>query len=171
MDSCIDTQILAKASDGSSLQHRFLVEFEKCQSMRIAIDPYVTQEYGEKMSPDRFGRTWLTKMAKTGRTVKRKRVNLQRPLVVELLNKCHFDPDDQMFVRLALATSTKRLTAEDDDYSARVKKVLAKAGLTVQNCQEGILFVQANLPVQPVSDGNAPEAPQIPSVSPPPESP
>jgi hypothetical protein len=154
MDLCIDTQILVFASSGDEecAYYQFLSEFMNCHKLLVAIDPYIQQEYNDKMRPDRFGQYWLTAMAKHGRVVSRDRIDIKRAVKRELLDDLHFDSGDIKFVRLALVTEAKRIVAEDDDYSEAVRKLLKKGlGLVVESCALSRSFIRANLDDQPPS--------------------
>jgi len=146
MDLCIDTQILVLASTASGSEHlALLIEFQGCERLKIALDQFVAQEYNKQMRADRFGQVWLLQMLKRNRVVYRERVKLDKPTSTALRD-LHFSSDDLKFVLLTLATETKKLVSEDDDYSAGVKKILRnKHSMAIHSCAEAREFVKANL--------------------------
>lgn len=61
---------------------------------------------------------------------------LAKQVKVEL-GKAHFHQSDRKFVRLAISTESKRLVAEESDYSKAVCKVLKKhAGVVVHSASD-----------------------------------
>lgn len=125
-DICIDTQILFAADDAKCCQRELLLLIEAEASLTIAIEKTIVQEYDNKMRAERFGQYWLRMMAATGRTTVRAKSRILKSVVVELLDKIHFDPDDIKFLQVAISTETKTLLAEEDDYSPQVKKIMHK---------------------------------------------
>jgi hypothetical protein len=64
-----------------------------------------------------------------------------KKLKVELDN-AHFHQSDRKFVRLAMATDSKCLVAEESDYSAAVRKVLKKhAGLLLHSAESACTLI------------------------------
>ncbi len=155
MDLCIDTEILVSASQqGPCAQKLFLADFMAHEGMKLAIDEHIRQEYNEKMSDDRLGQKWIAELAANGRLTVKKRGKVKPGTKSKLFQHKHpFNSDDMTFVRVALVTESKRLIAEEPDYSKRVKQVLLREeGLCVCGCEAGCEFVRANLQSQSVSD-------------------
>ena len=125
----IDTQIIVRAGlEDGRVYTSFLAAFLNSTLTQLAIDEQGTiqAEYDLKIGSDRFGKIWLKQMATNARIAKYKKKPVPKGVRVELLDKLHFDPSDIKFVETTSVTPTKRLVAEDDDYSPQVKKLLKK---------------------------------------------
>lgn len=84
-------------------------------------------------------------MASNGRITIFKKKGIRKPVRIELLDKLHFDPDDMKFIETASVTTTKRLVAEEDDYSPKVQKLLKKKKLVeVQNVEAATATLRPN---------------------------
>ena len=145
-DICIDTQILFAADNAECCQRDVLLLIEQCGTVAIALEKTIIQEYSNKMRAERFGQHWLRMMATTGRTVLRGKTKLPRGILRELLDKIHFDPNDIMFLEVALSTDTKVLVAEEDDFSVPVRKLMSKKmGLSIRTSPEYSDHISPNL--------------------------
>ena len=126
----VDTQIVMIGAGMSNIDAlpshtELLGHFHVAAFLAIDNDGQVRAEYERKMSEQSTGRQWLTMLAKNDRIRMYDLVKLPTKVRVEL-EKAHFDPDDRRFVRLAMATDSKCLVAEESDYSATVRKALKK---------------------------------------------
>lgn len=107
----------------------------------------VLLEYERMLGSFSTGTRWLAHLASEGRIrFYQKLPPLPKGLRVKL-DEEHFSPDDRKFVRLALATKTRRLVAEDDDYTERVCKILAgkPTCVHVHSAESICHWIEANL--------------------------
>lgn len=149
LDPVIDTQVLVIASGLSDQEaqqcHTDLLDlFRLTDWLHLAIDDHIKSEYDERMRHGSLGQQWLLELAKAGRIRKCERCRLDRGMQTAL-QEAHFDPDDIKFVRLAMATKSKYLVAEEDDYSNRVRRVLQRRIGVMVHSTEGICeIIRAN---------------------------
>jgi hypothetical protein len=96
------------------------------------------------MGAESEGRKWLANLAVHDRIRMHDLAALPKKVKVEL-DKAHFHQTDRKFVRLAMATESRCLVAEESDYSKAVVKVLQKhAGLLVHSAQTACEMIAAN---------------------------
>ena len=142
----VDTQVVMIGAGMSNIaalpSHiQLLALFHDAAFLSLDNDGQVRAEYERKMSEQSAGRQWLTVLAKNDRIRMHDLIKLPTKVRVEL-EKAHFDPDDRRFVRLAMATDSKCLVAEESDYSAAVCKVLRKhAGLHVRAAESACTLI------------------------------
>ena len=142
----VDTQVVMIGAGMSNLaalpSHTHLLRlFDDAAFLALDKDGQVRAEYERKMSEQSAGRQWLTVLAKNDRIRMHDLIKLPTKVRVEL-EKAHFDPDDRRFVRLAMATESKCLVAEESDYSAAVRKVLRKhAGVHVHSAESACALI------------------------------
>jgi hypothetical protein len=154
IDLVLDSQIImigTDMSDTEATEHHYglLMAFREVFHLALDIDGHVKQQYEDKMSEVSPGRIWIRALLGSGRVVFRNLPTLHKRVRVAL-DDAHFHTGDRHFVRLATATNTKCLVAQESDYSAKVRKVLWKlAEVRVCTAEHACQLIPANLPDEP----------------------
>lgn len=154
IDITVDTQILMIASGISNLKAeeshiKLLTHIENTETVYLVIDEngLIKQEYENKMRHGSLGKQWLLVMASRGRIKTVKLARWDKGLRTAL-SEAHFDPDDYKFVRTAMASESKILIAEEDDYSPKVCRIL-KGKVHVHTASAACQLIEANQPQIP----------------------
>lgn len=126
----VDTQVVMIGAGMSDIaaqpsHQQLLAHFHDAAFLALDNDGQIRAEYERKMSEQSPGRQWLTLLAKNDRIRMHDLVKLPTKVRVEL-EKVHFHTSDRKLVRLAMATESRCLVAEESDYSGAVCKVLKK---------------------------------------------
>jgi hypothetical protein len=147
MHVTIDTQIVMICNDMSNItktpDHDKLKGFFDSEIF-LAMDreDQIKTEYERKMGAE-SGRKWLANLAVQDRIRMFDLAKLPTKARVEL-DKEHFHQSDRKFVRLAMSAESKRLVAEESDYSKAVCKVLKKhAGVIVHSASQACDLIAA----------------------------
>ena len=136
----VDTQIIMIANGMSDLIRtpahlQLMGHFDAAVFLVLDTGGQIRAEYERKMGAESEGRKWLGNLAVHDRICMHDLASLPRRVRVEL-DKAHFHQTDRKFVRLAMATESKCLVAEESDYSRAVVKVLQKdAGLFIHSAE------------------------------------
>ena len=154
----VDTQIILIGNGMSDIVRtpahaQLMAHFHDTAFLALDAGGQIRAEYERKMGAQSPGRLWLTKLAKDDRLREDfTLVKLPRKVKVEL-EDAHFHPSDQKFVRLAMATDSKCLIAEESDYSKAVIKVLHKhAGLVIHTAESACTMITTSQPGKPSAD-------------------
>jgi hypothetical protein len=158
----VDTQILVIGVDADHEQHlpchkNFLAQIDARAFLALDGESLekkgqILVEYEKEMPTNSDGRRWLAQMAKKDRLRFYKKLNtLPKQVRVKLNDNEHFSKNVQKWVRLAMATPTKRIVSEDDDFSESVCRLLAAKPLrvTVHTAQSACDWICANFLVDP----------------------
>jgi hypothetical protein len=126
----VDTQIVMIGNGMSNISptpdHARLIEhFEKDAFLALDKENQVIAEYERKLGTESEGRRWLDNLFRNDRIRLHSLAKLTGKVRVEL-DKVHFHQSDRKFVRLAMTTDSKRLVAQESDYSKAVCNVLKK---------------------------------------------
>lgn len=145
----VDTQIIMIGNGMSDLARtpahlQLMGHFGDAVFLALDTGGQARAEYERKMGADSEGRKWLANLAVHDRIRMHDLAALPRRVKVEL-DKAHFHQTDRKFVRLAMATESKCLVAEESDYSKAVVKVLQKdAGLVIHSAETACAMIAAN---------------------------
>jgi hypothetical protein len=144
----VDTQIIMIANGMSDLAPtlghlQLRGHFDDFVFLALDTGGQIRTEYERKMGADSEGRKWLAHLAVHDRIRMHDLASLPKKVKVEL-DKAHFHQTDRKFVRLAMATESKCLIAEESDYSKAVVKVLHKhAGLVIHSAETARTMIAA----------------------------
>ncbi len=131
-DLTVDTQIIMIGKGMSDLpctefHDKLLNAFHESAVLALDWGGHIQQEYEAKMGEVSPGRAWLRKLAEKDRIKYFELPRLERRLKVAL-DDANFHGSDRKFVRLATATRSRCLVAEEVDYSTRVRRALKNDG-------------------------------------------
>jgi hypothetical protein len=144
----VDTQIIMIGNGMSDLVRtpahlQLMSHFHDAVFLALDASGQIRAEYERKMGAESEGRKWLANLAVHDRIRMHELASIRRKLKVEL-DKAHFHQSDRKFVRLAMATESKCLVAEESGYSKAVVKVLQKhAGLFVHSADTACEMIAA----------------------------
>ncbi len=153
----VDTQIIMIGNGMSNLTRtpahlQLMGHFHDAVFLALDIGNQIRTEYERKMGAESEGRKWLANLAVHDRIRMHDLAALPKKVRVEL-DKAHFHQTDRKFVRLAMATDSKCLVAEESDYSKAVVKVLQKhAGLVIHTAESACTMINTNNPETPQAD-------------------
>lgn len=159
----VDTQIVMIGNGVSDLIRtsahlQLIVHFDDAVFLALDTGGQIRAEYERKMGADSEGRKWLANLAVHDRIRMHDLASLPRRVKVEL-DKAHFHQSDRKFVRLAMATESKCLVAEESDYSKTVVKVLQKdAGLFIHSAETACAMIAANQHAEDKASGDENES-------------
>jgi hypothetical protein len=145
----VDTQIVMICNAMSNIirtatHEQLKGHFDKDVFLAMDTGDQIKTEYERKMGAESDGRKWLANLAVNDRIRIHDLAKLPKKVQVEL-DKAHFHQTDRKFVRLAMATESKCLVAEESDYSKAVCKVLKKhAGVIVHSAGEACALIAAS---------------------------
>lgn len=145
----VDTQIVMIGNGMSDIVRlpahiKLIGHFHDVVFLALDAGGQIRAEYERKMGAESEGRKWLANLAVHDRIRIFDLAKLSKKIRVELDDE-HFDNDDRKFVRLAMATESKVLVAEEDDYSKSVRKMLKKhAEVVVHNAESACEWIAAN---------------------------
>ncbi|MGA2797471.1 MAG: hypothetical protein ABSE63_07840 [Thermoguttaceae bacterium] len=153
-DLTVDTEILIIASGISD--HGSQVDCIKLlnQMMEI-VDVYlvldkigtIEQEYKNKMNEVTFGMIFVRYMWDKLKinSVDRAKGPEWKPINTKL-DEVHFHPNDRKFIQAAMKSNSKRIVAQEDDYSDEVRDILRQKRLkiTVDSAKSACNFICAN---------------------------
>lgn len=129
----LDVDILIRASGQSDPLDQYHASLELIESMLACKGKLVMDSedklrgfYSRKLAPLSLGLQWIQNMASRGKIEFVKLEKMNQGVRVELFEKCHFDPNDLIYVRVASASGDKLLVSHDDDFSPRVRKCLRR---------------------------------------------
>ena len=153
----VDTQIILIGNGMSDLVRtpahaQLMAHFHDAAFLALDNGAQIRTAYERKMGADSEGRKWLANLAVHDRIRMYDLASMPKKVKVEL-DKAHFHQTDRKFVRLAMATDSKCLVAEESDYSKAVIKVLQKhAGLTIHSAESACTMIELSIPENPQAD-------------------
>jgi hypothetical protein len=145
----VDTQIVMIGNGMSDIAQtpahlQLIGHFDDAVFLALDKGGQIRSEYERKMGTESVGRKWLANLAVHDRIRMHDLASLPKKAKVEL-DKAHFHQTDRKFVRLAMATESKCLVAEESDYSNAVVKVLQKhAGLFIHSAESACAMLAAD---------------------------
>lgn len=141
VDLTIDVGILMSGSGLGDPNHtadslQLMKTLEKEKDWFLALDQrgQILHQYQEKVKRG-FAQDWLRRLYTSGKLQHIPWKALNRGVKTALL-EAHFDPEDYKYVVTAANTCCKVLVAHDPDYSAEVRRILARLSLTVKSARE-----------------------------------
>lgn len=156
LDLVIDTGVLMIASNKSDQpcqewHTELLNHVTDNEVVFLALDRegHVKSEYEAKLRHGTIGMEWLRLLLTRGKVQWYNRGRLPKGMRVKLSEK-HFDSGDSSFVRLVIATQSRQLVTEDDDYSPAVCTILRKErSVIVHQTHSACDYIRANHPTGP----------------------
>jgi predicted nucleic acid-binding protein len=145
----VDIQVImfgtGMSPDGRRCHQEFLKEFKERVFLALDREKQINQLYENRLGAQSPGKIWLANILARGRFRDFPLGKLSRGCRVKLEAE-HFDPDDLKYIRLAIATPSKCLVTEDDDYTSSVCKLLRKEEkIHVCTAESACELIQANL--------------------------
>ena len=143
MDWVIDTDVLARANDGDERHDHCFNVLQLLGTLRmsghvIVVDDEgrIDREYRRNLDPTGMVNRLLIRLSKGNQI---RYVSGQLTNRIERgLRRLGFDSDDDVFVAVATRTSTRRLVAEESDYSDTVVGYLSSQGVRVIDCETAL---------------------------------
>ena len=143
MDWVIDTDVLARADDGDEHHDHCFNVLQLLGTIRMSghvivvdYEGKIDREYRRNLDPAGMVNRLLIRLGKDNQI---RYVSGQLNNRIERgLRHLRFDSDDDVFVAVATRTSTRRLVAEESDYSDPVVDYLLSEGVRVINCEVGL---------------------------------
>lgn len=140
MDWVIDTDVLVRADEFDERHDHFINVMQLLGTMLrsehvIAVDyeHKIRKEYRENLDPAGWVHKLLRKFVKGGRVVYKSGKLTNR--ISRKLRLMNFDTDDDVFVAVAYRSSSRRLVAEESDYTDSIIDYLESEGVRIIDCK------------------------------------
>src|SRR6266852_3831809 len=144
----VDTQIVMRgckmASEKPNPSHCNLLNSFHDRA-RLALDKHTRQEYDDNMGSQSEGQAWLRQLATKDRIQFYQSVPREKRSTKVALAKIRFSKKDLKFVRLALATDSKCLVAEEPHFVNVQALLKSEEGLLIHHSQAACELIEASL--------------------------